>query len=360
MKGFYGQKLPGTCFANEWGAHPFDSISCHILIHTTQRTSPVDEQASFVGNTVLPQSNTHGFKGFGYNTTNDETTAPLVLPGYFAPSEVATWSPRTITTFGYPTTYEGPAFINSQCVIGLERKFANVEFTNRKVVYFDDAEASKRYNYNGDFLGSDWLGFLHPGGWMYYPWGMASPMVAESYFEDAGTYSSASPFDETEYNFLKFATPLNVYTAPDGLTLKGQYTGLKFIVFFGECAVKRPIAPLPDDPYSTAIPPPAMNPSKQLVGCQVWIYLAAQPAVGQTLLSPRIGSWRGWMYDTGSTGGFTVAVNTSWMDKYMYLTFSTPDTHVNSFSPSVTFNLTSGVAATKRVVLSNMKLYIVA
>lgn len=352
-KGFYARKLNGNCYVGTSVCRPLETISLHVMCDTRRVAAPMFDQSAYIGNEVIPTSKTHGVTGYAYNNLMDNQATEV--PWFHLGSELETWSPRTITLLGYPITFEGPTFRMPHCVIGLLDRPPSQEFQNRTGAYFTDSQV--RTNRFDDPLCEDWLGFLHPGGFMYTPKEIPEPMKCTSFLEDGGWVPDISSLYAMHYNVMRFENPVSVYDKKVGGTKIGQYVGLSFVPFFGECAIKNPIGNLPDDPSVPFPPGGTLTKEGHLVSLDLWFYLLAEKEFPSSpLKSPRISSLRGWLPKANLTSG----INTSWCDKYVYATFNANDDDYNSFTPSINFCLVGGGETNKRVVLSNFKAYITA
>ncbi len=381
-QGFFGKAIRAQCYGGGQVCIPYDFMSCHIVFDTKRTTAPITEQSSLYGMKIIPPAITYGLVGYAYNTTNEHLNVATAPYGWG--NDLAWWGKRTIVD-GYPIEFEGPEFLRAHTVIGLHRVPYGVEPAGRRTAYFTDASPGRQVNSAGDSLGKDWLGFLNPAGYMFLPKDMPTPLLAETWFENSGFAPNLTDQFLTNYNYLPFAQPLHVFDDPsideDGLggtcekpesyaegtripspgdesKLTGRYVGLTFIPIFGECAMKNPIGPMPEEP-GVPFPPGAFaNPTGQFVSLDLWIYLLAVPEPGKTLKSPRIATLRGWLprANIESDSGR----NTSWCDGYQYITFPALDETNSSFAIDIDVAAAAEQTCQTRIVLSNLKVYLTA
>ncbi len=382
-RGFFASAVRGQCYGNGNTCLPYDFMSCHIVFDTKRVAAPLTEQSSLYGMQIIPPALTYGLVGYSYNTTNEHLNVATTPYGWG--NDLAWWGKQSITDSGYSIEFEGPEFLRAHTVVGLEKVPYGTEPDGRRTAYFTDASDVNRVNISSEELSLDWLGFTNPAGFMYLPKDMPTPLLAEEFFEDSGFTPDLTAQFLANYNYLPFAQPLHIFDTTDvdddGLggicekpesyadgtripspadesKLIGKYVGLVFIPIFGECAIKNPIGPMPNDP-SVPFPPGALaDPTGQFVSLDLWIYLLAVPASGKTLKSPRIATLRGWLPKSNieSEG----SQNTSWCDGYLYITFPALDETNSSFTIDINVEATPTQTCQTRIVLSNLKVYLTA
>ncbi len=183
---------------------------------------------------------------------------------------------------------------------------------------------------------------------MYTNTNISQPYFTESYYEDGESPIDRSNALTTQLNFLPFVNPLQVYNKSESPI--GQFDGLAFVVFYGEIAFKLPFNDFPRfeglifDPAT--FPPSYMDPTVQMIGLEVNIFLA-----GVGIKSPRIGRLRWWLPNRGSLNDPT----------YNYFTMTFEHGLSTSYIMPMNFDIKpsqGGGIQTKNLPLSNLKVTI--
>jgi len=291
VNGFFANSLKGQCLTSVASGTAFPNISCHVLFYTTETTMPVTDQTAYCGNLRIPEFTSCGRGSIPYGAeTNSTSGFTLNTNHYFDLPDISAWDPVTIAPFNpmYTINLYGPRFVYPNCYLRLRKRnqFENIENVNWT-------------NATDSTWGTDWLGNLMPAGWCYSNIDVTEPLNGETYWEDARkTTDPINHVDRTatfiHANWSPFCTPVPVYDA-SGNSL-GSYDGLTWMVFWNVGAVKNPLNP-PDDALFVGPPPvPPLDPTKQLLSLEVWIYLTANPTVTNAFKSPRIAKLRYWAY----------------------------------------------------------------
>lgn len=337
MNGFTANAItPADCFTKVLAGSAFPSVSMHVLIQSREATMPVDDQAAYCDNVMIPKYSTaaDATDAIPYGTDSGISIEPALK---FDLADVSTWDQFMITPYpsqpAYTVKFYGPRFKSSSTYIRLtKRDQITHPFENLSNVNWVDA--------TDNTWGQDWLGNLMPGGWCYVNRGVSEPMTGVSYWEDARKNSDPpNIIDRTSattihQNWMPFCTPITAYNLA-GSAL-GTFDGLAFMVFWNLAAVKNPRNPPDDAVYQGPIlPVPPLSPYKQLLSFEVWIYLTANPTTAGTFKSPRIARVRYWTYTRtrgeGGTGG------TLPFDPYLFFNASVGPT--SSLMIPVTFQL---------------------
>ena len=305
MNGFKGELLAGNCLNQVDAGSAFPSVSLHVLFYTREITQPVDFQTGLCGNKMILPHDAAGKNAIPYGS---DTGLPIGVTFRqkirFDLADVAKWLPVVTAPYGIPAytvTYTGPRFTMPNTYIRLtKRDQANDPYLAAGNVYWQDATDTT--------WGEDWLGNLMPGGWCYSNRHVAEPMMADSFFEDSLSDVNRSGTGIHE-DFTLFCEALPVYNEAGGL--EGTFDGLAWIAFWNLGAVKNPVKPPDDMVYIGPPPVPKLDPKRQILVLEVWIYLAKNSS-GKFLKSPRVAALRYWTY-TRIIGGIT----TPW-DPYLF------------------------------------------
>ena len=269
------------------------------------------------------------------------TTSSVTLPTYFSAADLAPWRERKIIgpMDPYNNRASGPAVRQAHMYTMVRRRLKraaspnNGNYVNRSGFYFTDAATA----YSNQ---QDWLGFLHPGMYLWTNKDVSEPLNAIHYYEDSGT----NPVYTDTYNkqIIPFCSPVNTYS-PSG-TLLGQYVGYTMLFVFGMAYLKYPIPGFkPTDYYSTSPTPPEVTPTFQFFSIDCHLFMVGSPAPGKTLKSPKIGSSRYWTYNKDGT---------TWniCDQYMYMLcgafrsnwkFNVVFNHVGGGNETILFNMSN-------------------
>ena len=309
MQHTYGLKLPSTCFSSQRRFNPMEVCTAYVSYENTTESTGRTQQTQYY---ILGPSPTSAFNsktiGYAYNIFYQPST--VFNNYYFDKDDVDLWNFRGSGCFMGICAFEylGPTYSNNCTIIPLA-KHPTTPATGLKQGRLD-------YNWlNADpvNIGSSLIDPLHftgvypfilpdtetlhaPAGWMYSNTNVPEPYRASRYYEDGGGTIDRSSVSTTQLNFLPFADTLRVYDLNS--TLIGGFDGLAFIVYFGEMHFALPFDDeqrgyegLIPDPLSEADPPDRMNPTFQLIGLEIDIYLAGTTTA---VKSPRIGRLRFW------------------------------------------------------------------
>jgi hypothetical protein len=258
--------------------------------------------------------------GYAYNIFYQPTTT--FANYYFDIADINTWNWRGSGCFFGLCEFEylGPTYSNQLAVIPLLRhpttpdaglkqgrldyEWLDANATNIGSSLTDPLHFTGTY----PFIVPDTTNLQSPAGWMYSNTDMPEPYLAADFFEDGGGTIDRSTVTSTQLNFLPFETELKVYNLDSELI--GAFDGLAFVIYFGEMHFALPFNDpargyegLIPDPTSEADPPADMNPTFQLIGLEIDIYLAGTTAA---VKSPRIGRLRFWCPNRGESNDPTL------------------------------------------------------
>lgn len=305
MNEFVAQQLSGNCLSSVVAGQAFPNISLHILYYTTETTAPVTNQTGLCNDAMIKAHDAAGKSAVLYGSNDHSPEGfDFPIPGIkFDLADVSKWDAKVITPYGIPAytvSFNGPRFKEPNTYIRLtKRDQITHPFSGSDVTYWTDA--------NDQTYGQDWLGNAIPGGWCYTNLGITEPMLGTIYFEDAR--KSTDPENSVDRsktvineNWTPFCDPLPVYDSNGSYI--GTFDGLAWIAFFNLGLVKNPIDPPLDSTYTGPPPIPKLDPKRQILNLEVWIYLTKNSS-GNVIKSPKIASLRYWTYtrDYG-TGNF--------------------------------------------------------
>jgi hypothetical protein len=305
MNEFVAEQLSGSCISSVVAGQAFPSISLHILYYTTETTAPVTNQTGLCDNKMILKHDAAGKNAVLYGS-NDHSPEGFDFPisGIkFDLLDVSKWDAKVITPYSIPAytvSFDGPRFREPNTYIRLTKRdqVAN-PFAGSDVVYWTDA--------NDQTFGQDWLGNAIPGGWCFTNRGIPEPMLGTIYFEDAK--KATDPPNEVDRsktlineNWTPFCEALPVYNSNGSLI--GSFDGLAWIAFFNTAVVKNPMEPPLDSTYIGPPPMPKLDPKRQILNLEIWIYLTKNSS-DPSMKSPKIASLRYWTYTRNyGTGNF--------------------------------------------------------
>lgn len=337
MNGFTADVIsPADCYRQVTAGSAFPSVSMHVLIQSREATMPVDDQAAYCGNVMIPKYSTaaDSMDAVSYGLDNDGISISSSLK--FDLADVSAWDQVIITPYpgqpAYTVKLYGPRFKSPSTYIRLTKR-------NQVAAPFENLSSVNWVDATDTTWGQDWLGNLMPGGWCYVNRGMSEPMNGTTYWEDARKSSEPlNTIDRTSettihQNWMPFCTPITAYNSSESSL--GTFDGLAFMIFWNLAAVKNPLAPPDDAVYQGAPPIPKLSPFKQLLSFEVWIYLTANPTTAGSFKSPRIARVRYWTYTRTQGDG------NSPFDPYLFFNASVGPTA--SLMIPITFQLLDNV-----------------
>jgi len=343
--GAYAKNLKGDCLVKPTGIGgdvrnciPFRELSVH-----TYMSSPANalggsgyedglygcgQQYSFSApNTkIIPPWNLSNTSSRPYGIRYGRSQEPITFeasddsPVFFDSLELYPWTKRAVAP--QRRWYaQGPSLANSHLVKCIRRRnkgyggLNNNNYQNRYGFYFTDSD-------NPQDNGADWMGPLHPAGYMWTNKGINEPFLANRFVEETGSVFAYRDgggnivFANHSQGILPFCDPLNV-RQEDG-TLIGQYIGLSCLHYFSSSFVHQPIQTqdpcripktfLPNDYYQT-VPGPGgtinkIAPTNQLMQLESHWFMVGVNKIGHpgppdlpNLWSPKIATIRHWFYN---------------------------------------------------------------
>jgi hypothetical protein len=282
-----------------------------------------------------------------YGKVYGRTSSPVSLSSlygdvYFNTNDLQAWRLRNV----YPERFwyaQGPPVEYAHLVTEVRRRLKrqaspnNSDYQNRLQFYWTDALVPHDGN------GKDWLGALHPAGYMWTNKGVPEPFKAVTHFEQSGIIPQYRPQSQ---GYIPFCDPMPVRSA-DG-TVLGSYTGYCVMHYASSAFIHMPIRVqdpcmpqrtfLPDDYYEPIRADgtyPKINPINQLIQVESVWFLVGQAASGKpTLGSPRIGGVRHWFYNR------PYKANGDPCDEYFYIQLGS---FTNDWIFNVNFNVIESV-----------------
>lgn len=260
-----------------------------------------------------------------------KTSAPVVLRNpdasiYFDSNDLQKWRLRPV----YPQRFwyaQGPPVEYAHLAQEVRRRLKrtqspnNGNYQNRNGFYWTDAQLPHDGN------GKDWLGALHPAGYMWCNKNVPEPFLAEQFYEDSGhtlvtRVNGNLVYPDYSQAFIPFCDHMPVRNAL-GVIL-GYYVGYTCIHYVSSAFIHMPVRIqdpcrpqkrfMPDDYYVDPRPDGStikVNPTNQLMQVETAWYIVGTDAVK----SPRIGATRHWFYNKPTQP------NGNPCDDYFYIRF---------------------------------------